>query len=70
MLCWVLETGIFELQQVLDDVLAKRSRRAQIAVSQVFDLLGYMSEVELVAGRRQAAQQFRLLLRPGVKSSS
>ena len=56
-----------DLEQALDDVLAERSRRAQVAASQILDLLGYMFKVELVAERRQAAQQRRWLLRSGVE---
>jgi hypothetical protein len=67
-----VEPGIFELQEMLDDVLDERLRRAEIAASQILDLLGDVLKVERVAarlvhGRRQTAQQRRLLLRPGVE---
>ena len=52
MISRLLEAGKFELQKMLDDVLAERVRRAEIAASQILDLLGYMFEVEFVSGRR------------------
>jgi hypothetical protein len=36
------KTGIFELQEMLDDVLDERLRRSEIAAPQILDLLGDM----------------------------
>src|SRR5438105_15301485 len=63
----LVETGIFKLKEMLDNVLAKRPRRPQIAASQILDLLGYVFEVDFVPHRRQTAQQLGLLLRPSVE---
>ena len=52
---------------MFDDVLAERSRRPQVATTQILDLLGDVFQIQLVADRRQVAQQFGLLLGPGVK---
>jgi hypothetical protein len=48
----LLEAGKFELEKMCNDVLAERSRRTEIAASQILDLLCYMFEVELVSGWR------------------
>jgi hypothetical protein len=48
----LVEAGEFELEKMLDDVLAERARLTEIAASQILDLLGYVFEVELVSGGR------------------
>jgi hypothetical protein len=48
----LIEAGKFELKKVLDNVLTERSRRAEIAASQILDLLCYVFEIELVSGWR------------------
>ena len=67
MLDGLFETGKFEFQEMLDDVLAKRLNGVQFAFAQIFDLLRDQQTVQAIADRRQAAQQFRLFLRPGVE---
>ena len=67
MLGGIFETGKFEFQEMLDDVLAKRLNGVQLAFAQIFDLLGDQLTVQAVADRRQAAQQLRLFLGPGVE---
>ena len=52
MISRLIEAGKFKLEKMLDDVLAERSRRTEIAASQILDLLGYVFEVELVSGGR------------------
>ncbi len=52
---------------MLDDVLEERLRRAELAASQILNLLGNVFGVETVAAGRQATQQVRLLLGPGVE---
>jgi hypothetical protein len=46
--------GILELEQMFDNVPAKCPRRAEIAASQVLDLLGDVLDVELVIPHVQA----------------
>ena len=53
----LVETGIFKLKEMLDNVLANRPRRPQIAASQILDLLGYVFEVDFVPHRRQTQPQ-------------
>ena len=48
----LVEPGIFELKEMLDDVLAKRPRRPEIAASQILDFLGYMFKIDFVSGGR------------------
>jgi hypothetical protein len=48
----LLEAGKFELEKMLDDVLAERLSRTEIAASQILDLLCYVFEIELVSGWR------------------
>jgi hypothetical protein len=48
----LLEAGEFELEKMCNDVLAERSRRTEIAASQILDLLCYVFEIELVSGWR------------------
>ncbi len=52
MISGLSQPGIFELEKMLDYVLAKRLRRTEIAASQILDLLRYVFEVELVSGGR------------------
>ena len=47
----LIEAGKFELQKVLDDVLAKRLAGVQLASAQIFDLLGDVLDVEPVCRR-------------------
>jgi hypothetical protein len=58
----LIEVGKFELEKMLDDVLAERSRRMQIAASQIVDLLRYMFEIELISAggsrRSSAARRY------------
>jgi len=42
-------------------------RHAELAASQIFDLLSDMFGIELVSDRRQAPQQLRLLSGPGIE---
>ena len=63
----LIEPGVLEFEKMLDNVLAKRLRYAEIAASQIFDLLGNVLKVELVSGRPELTQQVRLLLRPSVE---
>ena len=62
-----IKARILDLQQVLDDVLAERLAGVQFALAQILDFLGDQVVVEAVGRRRAAAQQFRLLLRPGIE---
>jgi len=67
MLGGLFETGKFEFQKMLDDVLAKRLNGVQFAFAQIFDLLGDELIIKTICGGRAAAQQFRLFLCPGVE---
>ena len=61
------EPRVFKLQQIFDDVLTERLAGMQLAVSQILDLLGNVLDIETVCAGPAAAQQFRLLLRPGIE---
>ena len=63
----LVETGMFKLEEMLDNVLAKRPRRPEIAASQILDLLGNVFKIDLVADHSQTTQQLRLPLCPGVE---
>ena len=52
---------------MLDNVLAKRLAGVQLAFAQILDLLGDQLGIEPVVAGPHAAQQVRLLLRPGVE---
>jgi hypothetical protein len=64
----LLQARVFELQQVLDDVLAERLCGAKLALPQILDLLGDQLGIKAaVPAPLQLPQQLCLLLRPGVE---
>jgi hypothetical protein len=54
-----VEPGIFQLQQVLDDMLSKATGRRSARLAQILDLLRDQFRIDPVVGRPRAAQPRR-----------